>query len=66
MKYIINEELHHLASSPEGQILSSIGVDVLTLKPLIGPFIVDITSELIPEALEKLTTDSKVRLTSNQ
>ena len=62
MKYIISEELQVLSTSPEGQILSSVGVDVLTLRPLIGPFIVELASELIPKSLENLTRNSQVRI----
>lgn len=57
---LISTELHSLAMSPEGQLLSSAGINVVSLRPLVKPYIVDLLTDVIPDIMESFSSYSQV------
>ena len=57
---LISTELHSLAMSPEGQFLSSAGINVVSLRPLVKPYIVDLLTNVIPDIMESFSSYSQV------
>ena len=60
VEQLINSELHTLASSPEGQILSCAGINISSLKPLIKPFTLDLVAGTVPAIVESFICYSQV------
>lgn len=56
---LISTELHSLAMSPEGQFLSSAGINVVSLRPLVKPYIVDLLTDVIPDIMESFSSYSQ-------
>ena len=57
---LISTELHSLAASPEGQLLSSVGIKLSSLGKLVKPYIVDLLTDAVPVVMERLTSFSQV------
>lgn len=56
---LISTELHSLAASPEGQLLSSVGIKLSSLGKLVKPYIVDLLTDAVPVVMERLTSFSQ-------
>ena len=57
---LITTELHSLASSPEGQLLSSVGIKLSSLRSLVKPYVVDLLTDVVPVLMERFTSYSQV------
>lgn len=57
---LISTELHSLASSPEGQLLSSVGIKLSSLRSLVKPYLVDLLTDVVPVLMERFTSYSQV------
>lgn len=56
---LITTELHSLASSPEGQLLSSVGIKLSSLRSLVKPYVVDLLTDVVPVLMERFTSYSQ-------
>lgn len=57
---LITTELHSLSSSPEGQLLSSVGIKLSSLRSLVKPYVVDLLTDVVPVLMERFTSYSQV------
>ncbi|KAK2568600.1 hypothetical protein P5673_006538 [Acropora cervicornis] len=62
---LISTELHSLAMSPEGQFLSSAGINVVSLRPLVKPYI-DQGIQRLKQELRMYTTQWKEDISSKR
>lgn len=53
---LIGTELHNLAMSPEGQLLSSAGIKLSSLRPLVKPYVVEVLTDVVPVIMEQLSS----------
>lgn len=53
---LIGTELHNLAMSPEGQLLSSTGIKLSSLRPLVKPYVVEVLTDVVPVIMEQLSS----------
>lgn len=57
---LIGTELHNLAMSPEGQLLSSAGIKLSSLRPLVKPYVVELLTDVVPIIMEQLSSYAQV------
>ena len=57
---LIGTELHNLAMSPDGQLLSSAGIKLSSLRPLVKPYVVELLTDLVPIIMEQLSSYAQV------
>lgn len=57
---LIGTELHNLAMSPEGQLLSSAGIKLSSLRPLVKPYVVEVLTDVVPVIMEQLSSYAQV------
>ena len=57
---LISTELHSLAASPEGQLLSSVGIKLSSVRQLVKTYIVDLLTDAVPFVMERFTSYSQV------
>lgn len=57
---LIGAELHNLAMSPEGQLLSSAGIKISSLRPLVKPYVVELLTDVVPIIMEQLSSYAQV------
>ena len=57
---LIGTELHNLAMSPEGQLLSSAGIKLSSLRPLVKPYVVELLTDVLPIIMEQLSSYAQV------
>lgn len=57
---LIGTELHNLAMSPEGQLLSSTGIKLSSLRPLVKPYVVEVLTDVVPVIMEQLSSYARV------
>ena len=57
---LISTELHSLAMSPEGQLLTSVGIKLSSLRPLVKPYVVELLTDVVPVVMERFTSYTQV------
>lgn len=57
---LIGTELHNLAMSPEGRLLSSTGIKLSSLRPLVKPYVVEVLTDVVPVIMEQLSSYAQV------
>lgn len=57
---LIGTELHNLAMSPEGQLLSSAGIKLSSLRPLVKPYVVELLTDVVPVIMEQFSSYTQV------
>ena len=57
---LIGTKLHNLAMSPEGQLLSSAGIKLSSLRPLVKPYVVELLTDVVPVVMEQLSSYAQV------
>ena len=57
---LISTELHNLAMSPEGQLLSGAGIKLSSLRPLVKPYVVELLTDVVPVILEQFSSYTQV------
>lgn len=57
---LISTELHSLVVSPEGQLLSSAGIKLSSLRPLVKPYVVELLTDVVPVIMERFTSYAQV------
>ena len=57
---LIGTKLHNLAMSPEGQLLSTAGIKLSSLRPLIKPYVVELLTDVVPVIMEQLSSYAQV------
>ena len=57
---LISTELHSLVMSPEGQLLSSAGIKLSSLRPLVKPYVVELLTDVVPVIMERFTSYAQV------
>ena len=57
---LIGTELHNLAMSPAGQLLSSAGIKLSSLRPLVKPYVVELLTDVVPIIMEQLSSYAQV------
>ena len=62
---LISTELHNLAMSPEGQLLSSVGIKLSSLRPLVKPYVVELLTDVVPAIMEQLSSYAQVGINKN-
>ena len=57
---LIGTEIHYLAMSPEGQLLSGAGIKLSSLRPLVKPYVVEVLTDVVPVIMEQLSSYAQV------
>lgn len=57
---VISTQLYSLVMSPEGQLLSSAGVKLSSLRALVKPYIVECLTDIAPVVVEGFTSYAQV------